>query len=199
VARRRLNGSIVMRPYLPHQIAIRYRPATDNEVQTQSFGLLKVARINTEPDWRKQRGTFDDQAAFGPKRDFECACGKYLGSDSAGIICDQCGVKVASSDLRRSRCGHINLPVAILHPMRGDSAPLNVLPVLPVAFIEAPDGADLLRAYDHVLHGGDARTLSEAFGSLLDVLAPLLVAAHNWNLSERCLIAHGMALKQAAT
>jgi hypothetical protein len=33
---------------------------------------------------------------------------------------------------------------------------------------------------------------------LLHVLAPLLVMAHNGNLSERLLIAHGMALKETA-
>jgi hypothetical protein len=105
---------------------------------------------------------------------------------------------VTTSDVRRSRCAHINLPVAILHPLGGEPAELNTVPVLPVAFIEAPGGADLLRAYDKVLRGGDARELSDAFGMLLDVLAPLLFAAHNWNLSERLLIAHGMALKETA-
>jgi hypothetical protein len=185
-----------MRPHLPGPIAIRYRPATDNEVRAESFGLLKAARINAEQDWRKQRGTFDDQAAFGPKRDFECACGKYFGRDNAKIICDQCGVKVTTSDVRRARCAHINLPMPILHPLGGEPAQLNTVPDLPVAFVEAPGGADLLRAYDKVLRGVEERELSDAFSMLLDVLAPLLVAAHNWSLSERLLIAHGMALKE---
>ena len=188
----------VMRSYLPGSIATRYRPATDDEVRAESFGLLKAARINGEQDWRKRRGTFDDQAAFGPKRDFECVCGKYFGRDCAGIICDQCGVKVTTADVRRARCGHINLPVPIPHPLGGEPAPLNVVPVLPVAFVEAPGGADLLRAYDKVLRGADARELTDAFGMLLDVLAPVLVVAQNWNLPERLLIAHGMALKETA-
>ena len=187
-----------MRPHFPGHIAIHYRPATDNEVRAESFGVLKAARINAEPDWRKQRGTFDDQGTFGPKRDFECACGKYFGRDKADIICDQCGVKVTTSDVRRARCGHVNLPVPILHPLGGEPAPLNTVPVLPVAFVEAPGGADLLRAYDKILRAADARELSDAFGGLLDVLAPLLVAAHNWGLPERLLIAHGMALKETA-
>jgi hypothetical protein len=185
-----------MRPHLPGQIAIHYRPATDNEVRAQSFGLLKAARINAEQDWRKQCGTFDDQAAFGPKRDFACVCGKYFGRDNAGMICDQCGVKVTTSQVRRARCGHINLPSPILHPLGGEPAPLNTIPVLPVAFIEAPGGAGLLRAYDKALCGADAGELSDAFEMLLDLLAPALVVAHNWSLSERLLIAHGMALKE---
>jgi hypothetical protein len=187
-----------MPPHLPGLIAINYRPATDDEIRSESFGLLTSARINTEQDWRKQRGTFDDQAAFGPKRDFECACGKYLGRENSGMICDKCGVKVTSSDVRRTRCSHINLPAPILHPLGGKPAPLNTVPVLPVAFVEAPGGAHLLRAYDRVLRAADARELGDAFGMLLDVLAPLLVTAHNWNLSERLLIAHGMDLKETA-
>lgn len=187
-----------MRPHLPREIAIHYRPATDNEVRAESFGLLKASRINAEQDWRKQRGTFDDQAAFGPKRDFECACGKYFGRDHADAICDQCGVKVTTADVRRARCGHINLSVPILHPLSGEPAPLNAVPVFPVAFVEAPGGADLLHTYDKILCGADARELSDAFGMLLDLLAPLLVAAHNWKLSERLLIAHGMALKETS-
>jgi hypothetical protein len=187
-----------MRPDLPGHIAIRYRPATDSEVRAESFGLLKAARIDAELDWRKQRGTFDDQATFGPKRDFECVCGKNFGRDNAGMICDQCGVKVTTSNVRRARCGHINLPVPILHPLGNEPTPLNVVPVLPVAFVETPGGADLLRVYDKVLRGADARELTDAFGMLLCTLAPVFVVAHNWNLAERLLIAHGMALKEMA-
>lgn len=185
-----------MPPSLPAEIAIRYRPATGAEVRAESFGLLKSARINAEQDWRKQRGSFDDQAAFGPKRDFECACGKYVGQNYADIVCDQCGVKVSTADTRRSRCGHINLPLPVFHPLGRDHAHLDALPVLPVAFIEAPNGPALLRAYDLLLHSQDERAVDETFRALLDVLARLLVAAHNWNLSERLLIAHGMALKE---
>jgi hypothetical protein len=186
----------VMPPHLRGPIAINYRRATD--VLSESFGLLRAARINAEQDRRKQSATFDDQAAFGPKRDFECACRKYFGRENSGIICDQCGVKATSSDVRRTRCAHINLPVPILHPLGGEPAQLNTVPVLPVAFVEAPGGAELLRAYDKVLRAADARELGDAFGMLLNVLAPLLVMAHNWNLSERLLIAHGMALKETA-
>ena len=125
---------------------------------------------------------------------------QVLWPQSADIICDQCGVRVTTSDVRRSRCAHINLAAAIRHPLGTEQAQsLNALPVLPVAFIEAPGGPELLRAYDGVLRcGSDAQGLGEAFGSVLDVLAPLLIVAHQWDLPERRLIAHGMALKGGA-
>jgi DNA-directed RNA polymerase beta' subunit len=126
-----------MPPILPGNIAIHYSPETGNEIRAESYGVLHSARINADPEWRKQRGTFDDRATFGPKRDFECACGKYFGRQHAGIICDQCGVKITTSDARRTRCAHINLPVPVSHPLAAVE-PVNSLPVLPVAFIEAP-------------------------------------------------------------
>jgi hypothetical protein len=188
-----------MHPCLPGHIAINYRPATDNEVRAESFGHLKAARFNPEGDWRSMRGTFDDQTIFGPKRDFWCACGKYFGRDCAEIICHLCGVKVTSSDTRRLRCAHVNLPAPILHPLGGLPAELGVLPVLPVGFIEAPGGEELLQRYDDLLRfQHDAEKLTVSFIALLETLAPALVAAHAWNLSERLLIAHGMALKEVA-
>ena len=52
---------------------------------------------------------------FGPTRNFKCACGKYEGSRSKGIICNQCGVMVTRKDVRRERWGHINLAVPVVN------------------------------------------------------------------------------------
>ena len=183
---------------LPPDILACYRPATDNEIRAESFGLLKAARLNSESEWRNQRGIFDDQAIFGPKHAFRCACGKFAGHQNRGIICDQCGVKLQSAEVRWMRCAHINLPAAIAHPLSVAGETLGVVPVLPVAFVEAPSGAHLLGAYGEVLRGADAKALALAFSGLLTVLAPLLATAHEWSLPERPLIAHGMALKDKA-
>jgi hypothetical protein len=187
-----------MRPLLPDDIATHYRPLTASEVRAESYGRLTAARFDNVAHYRPgDRGTFDDQANFGTKCDYSCACTKYVGRQYDGIICDLCGVKVTTSDVRRTRCAHINLPLPIPHPLGGGDAPLNALPVLPIAFIEAPGGPDLLRAYDRILRGEDERSLTDAFQALLERLAPLLVIAHTWNLDQRPLIAHGMALQDA--
>src|SRR5438094_813304 len=96
---------------LPPGIASEYRPASDQEIRSWSFGLLKAPR-NLDPEgWLNQRATLDDQAIFGPIRDCECVCGKYRGSHYQGMICDRCAVKVTGRDARRKRFGHIELPV----------------------------------------------------------------------------------------
>jgi hypothetical protein len=187
-----------MPPNLPADLAHHYVPATDNNIRDESFGLLTAARVNAEPDWQRQRGTFDDQATFGPRRPFACACGKYDGRQHANVICDRCGVKVTTPQARRSRCAHINLPEAIAHPFGGEHDRLATLPVLPAAFVEAPAGPTLLHAYDNILRSTGPAALSSAFRRLVDLLLPVLVTTHRWNLTDRLLVAHGMALKERA-
>lgn len=187
-----------MRPTLPPNIAAEYRPATGNEVRAESFGALKAARLHAESDWRNQHGTFDDQATFGPLRAYACACGKYEGSKYAEIICDLCGVKITTPEARRVRCAHINLEAEISHPLGSDEDRLNSLPVLPVRFVEAASGGELLAAYDLIIRAKGEREAFEGFARLCEVLSPVLVTAHRWDLSDRLLIAHGMALKDRA-
>ena len=174
-----------------------YRPATGNEVRAESYGVLKSARIGGDGP-HAERGSFDDQSIFGPKRDFECRCGKYRGRQYGDIICDRCGVKVTTTDVRRTRSAHINLPAdmpEVAHPLGTGLQTLNALPVLPVSFVEAPAGSSLLRAYERILEARDVGALRSAFELLLEVLAPALVTAHQFDLAERRLLAHGMALR----
>ncbi|MGQ0633037.1 MAG: hypothetical protein ACT4QC_00350 [Planctomycetaceae bacterium] len=76
------------------------------------------------------RDTLDDQRIFGPLRTLECACGMYRGVEHRGLICDRCGVKVASPEVRRTRFGHVELDIEITRPFDPD-ARLSVWPVLP--------------------------------------------------------------------
>lgn len=184
---------------LPDDVTSRYRPASDADMRARSYGRLKSATIGAATDAQWVAGSFDDQTIFGPKCDFQCACGKYDGRHHEGMICDVCRVKVTSAESRRSRCAHINVSAPIAHPWDDRASLLHVIPVLPVVFVEAPAGAELLNAYDRVLRGTDASAISDGLAALLDALAPLLIAAHRWDLRERVLIAHGMALKHATT
>ncbi|MBO4618532.1 MAG: DNA-directed RNA polymerase subunit beta' [Victivallales bacterium] len=52
---------------------------------------------------------------FGPKKDYQCACGKYKKSKDKGKICEKCGVEVTTSRVRRERMGHIELAVPVSH------------------------------------------------------------------------------------
>src|SRR5262245_10581692 len=98
---------------LPLSLAAMYRPATDREVHSWSFGAVKAPRNPGAGSYQGRRRTLDDQAIFGPVREFHCACGKYQGDRYRGMICDLCGVKMTIPEERRRRFGHIDLPVAV--------------------------------------------------------------------------------------
>src|SRR5262249_58795905 len=130
------RGSLMLR--LPSSLATVYRPATDREVHLWSFGAVKAPRDPDAASWQARRFTLDDQAIFGPLRDFHCACGKYEGERYRGMICDLCGVKVTTREARRQRFGHINLPVAVSHPHGEGGERLSAVPRLPPAVLRAP-------------------------------------------------------------
>jgi len=75
---------------LPSLLREKYRPATDREIRSWSFGAVKEAHTIGAAFWGEQIGsTFEDQRVFGPLRDFVCACGKYQGERFKGMICDR--------------------------------------------------------------------------------------------------------------
>jgi len=147
--------------------------------------------------WQQNRKTLDDEAIFGPRRDFACCCGKYRGMQYERMICDRCGVKIASSTIRRSRFGHIDLPTAIPHPLAAVSFGVSALPVLPAAFVESARGAKLTDLYEEVLRacgspGADA--IASAVARVFEAIYPIAVEAHGCNLQDASTLLHGLAL-----
>jgi hypothetical protein len=182
---------------LPPAIASRYRPATEREVHSWSFGQLKAPRHPHATGWEQRRRTLDDQAIFGPLRDFECACGKYQGPKHQNMICDRCGVKVTTPAVRRRRFGHIDLPVPIVHPLGQNAERLSAIPVLPAALIESRGGEGLADLYDELLRSILSQALdglSGSFNRIIELLLPAVVFTHQWDLQEAQLLACGMAL-----
>jgi hypothetical protein len=183
---------------LPPHIAARYRPATQREVHSRSFGQLKAPRNPNATGWEQRRGTLEDQAIFGPQRDFECACGTYRGSKYRNIICHHCFVKVTTCVARRHRFGHIALPGAIVHPLGQNSEPLSAVPVLPAALVESRGGAaGLADIYDGLVRAARSQNfdgLVGAFNHLIELLLPAVRVAHEWDLHEAEVLACGLAL-----
>src|SRR5438874_1640494 len=64
---------------------------------------------------RPERDGLFCERIFGPTRDWECHCGKYKRYRYKGIICDECGVEVTRSKVRRERMGHIKLASPVSH------------------------------------------------------------------------------------
>ena len=151
---------------LPPAIAMSYRPATDHEVRSRSFGIVCAARRLDASGWPDLHGTLYDQAIFGPVRDYECACGKFRGAQHQGMICDRCGVKVTNVAARRQRFGHIELPTPILHPFSEQNETIRAIPVLPAAFVESAGGKALARLYDELACATDTESAPDATASL---------------------------------
>jgi hypothetical protein len=184
--------------HLTPPLAEACRPATDYEVYSRSYGVLKAPRRPEAGSWQARRGTLDDQAAFGPLRDCECACGLFRGPDHRGKICHICGVKVATPAVRRERFGHIDLPTPLLHPFGCQGESLSALPVLPAAFIASPAGAPMAELYEEVLRACATGNSDVVFGvveRLFSFLLPAARLAVGWALAERDVFVHGLALE----
>jgi hypothetical protein len=203
---------------LPSLLAAVYRPATDHEISSWSFGVVKGPRNPGAMSWQARRGTLDDQAIFGPVQDFYCVCGNYREDRYRGMICDRCGVKVTTREVRRQRFGHLILPVAVPHPLGAKGERIFKVPVLPAVFWEAPAGERLARVYDSLARtlrswdgetqvsphpgssagttGSAGEVLAAELSRLVDLLLPVVHFAHEWNLAEGPTLARGLALQR---
>jgi hypothetical protein len=159
--------------------------------------MLTAPRKSNAAGWQERRGTLDDQAIFGPVREFVCACGKYRGSKHQGMICDRCGVKVTALAARRQRFGHIELPAPIVHPFSDLNEPISAIPVLPAAFVESSGGEGLAVLYDEMVRVTDSASttkLTDSFNRLASLLLAPASMAFAWSLQDADLLIFGMAL-----
>jgi hypothetical protein len=72
---------------------------------------------------------------FGSRWSFRCECGKYMGEDAVGCLCDSCGVLVCA-DAAWTRCerlGHIELACPVAHPF-DNGLMITAFPIVPIAF-----------------------------------------------------------------
>lgn len=91
------------------------RLASVEDIDKRSCGVVdNPDTVNYRTGKPKQGGLFCE-SIFGPVKNYECSCGKYKGVRYKGIVCERCGVEVTTSRVRRSRMGHIELAVPVLH------------------------------------------------------------------------------------
>ncbi|MCL1999860.1 MAG: DNA-directed RNA polymerase subunit beta' [Planctomycetes bacterium] len=89
--------------------------ASPNDIRSWSYGEVKTPETINYRTYRPEKDGLFCERIFGPERDWECSCGKFKGIKYKDIICDRCGVKITHSKVRRTRMGHINLAVPIVH------------------------------------------------------------------------------------
>ncbi len=94
---------------------IRISIASPERILKWSYGeVTKPETINYRTLKPERDGLFCERI-FGPKKDWECYCGKYKRVRHKGIICERCGVEVTDSKVRRHRMGHIALAAPVSH------------------------------------------------------------------------------------
>jgi hypothetical protein len=115
------------------------------------------------------------------------------------MICDRCGVKVTTRDVREKRLGHIELPEEIRHPWT-DEGKLATFPVLPAVFVERAESLGTL--YEELVHRAFlgqrgksvGRQMEETIYSLARTIMPMAVSAHEQGQNSAVILARGLAL-----
>ena len=110
-------------------------PVTNNEpaYQPMTFDAIKIGLASPEKilEWSRGEVTKPEtinyrtlkpekdglfcEKIFGPRKDWECHCGKYKKIRYKGVVCDRCGVEVTKASVRRERMGHIDLAAPVSH------------------------------------------------------------------------------------
>lgn len=100
--------------------------ASPEKIREWSHGeVTKPETINYRTQKPEKDGLFCEKI-FGPKKDWECHCGKYKRIRYRGVVCDKCGVEVTRSKVRRERMGHIELAAPVTHIWYFRSVPSRI-------------------------------------------------------------------------
>lgn len=87
--------------------------------------MLISETINYRTQRPERAGLFCEQI-FGPRKNYECACGKYKRIRYKGVVCERCGVEVTTSQVRRQRTGHVELAAPVAHIWYLKSVPSRI-------------------------------------------------------------------------
>ena len=95
--------------------ALKVGIASPQKIREWSHGeVTKPETINYRTQKPEKDGLFCERI-FGPRKDWECHCGKYKRIRYKGVVCDRCGVEVTRAKVRRERMGHIELAAPVTH------------------------------------------------------------------------------------
>ncbi|MBL7078212.1 DNA-directed RNA polymerase subunit beta' [Candidatus Shapirobacteria bacterium] len=112
---------------------LQIKLASPEEIFNWSHGEVTKPETINYRTWRPEKDGLFCEKIFGPTKDYECYCGKYRKIRFKGIICEKCGVEVASSRVRRERMGHISLVVPAVHVWFLKNNPLPLTTVLGIS------------------------------------------------------------------
>ena len=112
--------------------AIQIGIASPEQILAESYGeVTKPETINYRTQKPEKDGLFCERI-FGPRKDWECHCGKYKRIRYKGVVCDKCGVEVTRAKVRRERMGHIALACPVSHIWFFRSVPSRIGTILDI-------------------------------------------------------------------
>ena len=100
--------------------------ASKEEVRGLSYGEVLISETINYRTQRPERGGLFCEQIFGPRKNYECACGKYKRIRYKGVVCERCGVEVTTAQVRRQRTGHIELAAPVVHIWYLKSVPSRI-------------------------------------------------------------------------
>ncbi|MDD3646179.1 MAG: DNA-directed RNA polymerase subunit beta' [Candidatus Gracilibacteria bacterium] len=108
------------------------------KIRALSHGKVLISETINYRTQKPERGGLFCEQIFGPRKNYECACGKYKRIRYKGVVCERCGVEVTKTSARRERMGHIDLhaPVAHIWFMKSVPSRIGLLLDLPVKKLE---------------------------------------------------------------
>ena len=95
--------------------SIKIGLASPDQIRAWSYGEVKKPETINYRTLKPERDGLFCERIFGPTKDWECHCGKYMRIRYKGKICDKCGVEVTRAKVRRERMGHIELAAPVSH------------------------------------------------------------------------------------
>ncbi len=89
--------------------------ASPDKIREWSHGEVKKPETINYRTLKPEKDGLYCEKIFGPKKDWECHCGKFKKVRFKGIVCDRCGVEITRAKVRRERMGHIELAAPVSH------------------------------------------------------------------------------------
>jgi DNA-directed RNA polymerase subunit beta' len=104
------------------------------KIRSLSYGKVLISETINYRTQKPERGWLFCEQIFGPRKNYECACGKYKRIRYKGVVCERCWVEVTKASVRRERMAHIDLyaPVAHIWYMKSVPSRIGLLLDLPV-------------------------------------------------------------------
>ena len=109
-----------------------------DKIRGLSHGKVLISETINYRTQRPERGGLFCEQIFGPRKNYECACGKYKRIRYKGVVCERCGVEVTKANVRRERMAHIDLyaPVAHIWYLKSVPSRIGLFLDLPVKKLE---------------------------------------------------------------